>query len=179
VGGSPHAASMARATPSDAALASQPGLRFSRARYRWRSTERTPSAASKQWSPSGGLAGGHFSMVARVSSTVVWTRITRGLGALSRAHVTAGRTTWRAKGRGRAGPSHRSTPRSRSHPWRSPDRAGVERKRPRVHDSAALRGSSDPRPAFIGDRGPRHSLPGDIWATSHPPRETFRRRVHM
>jgi len=68
-------------------------FRFSRARYRWRSTERTPSTASKERSPSGGLAGGHLSIVARVSSTVVWTRITRGLGALSRAHVTAGRTS--------------------------------------------------------------------------------------
>jgi len=55
--------------------------------------ERTPSTASKERSPSGGLAGGHFSMVARVSSTVVWIRITQGSGALSRAHVTAGRTS--------------------------------------------------------------------------------------
>src|SRR5437867_7533005 len=84
---------MARATAPDTALASQPGSRFSRARYRWRSTEPTPATASKERSPSGGLAGGHFSMVARVSSTVVWTRITRGLGALSRAHVTTGPST--------------------------------------------------------------------------------------
>src|SRR5688572_18386987 len=87
---------MARATPTHAASALQPGLRFSRARYRCRSTERTPSTASKERSPSGGLAGGHVSMVARVSSTVMWRRITRGLGPLSRAHVTAGRTSGEA-----------------------------------------------------------------------------------
>src|SRR5688572_14972894 len=79
---------MARATSPHAALASRPGLRFRRARYRWRSTEWTPSTVSKERSPSGGIAGGHLSMVARVSSTPVWTRITRGLGAHSSAHVT-------------------------------------------------------------------------------------------
>ena len=35
-------------------------------------------------------------MVARVSSTVVWTRITERLGALSRAHVIAERTSSQA-----------------------------------------------------------------------------------